>query len=144
MTRHFSAWFLLAGLALSPVIAQAQETKPETLPTWEQLTPAQRELLIAPIRERCDSEPERRPQFMRYAKRWKELPPPQRDHASRGMERWETMSPEQREQARAVFHFVRGMDKDSRRDFMDKWRAMTPQQRSDWAKAHPVPEQKSH
>ena len=52
MTRHFSAWFLLAGLALSPVIAQAQETKPETLPTWEQLTPAQRELLIAPIRER--------------------------------------------------------------------------------------------
>jgi hypothetical protein len=55
------------------------------------------------------------------------------------MERWEDMSPEQREHARAVFHFVREMNKDDRRAFMDKWRQMTPPQRSEWVKAHPAP-----
>ncbi len=132
---------LLAMLALAPC-ARAQDAKPAApLPAWEQLTPAQRDLLIAPVRDRWNREPERRQKFMEYAKRWKDMPPPDRDHARQGMERWEGMTPEQRDQARAVFHAVRGLDKAARHDFMEKWRQMGPQQRADWAKAHPAPPQ---
>jgi hypothetical protein len=132
---------LLALLELAPAAALAQDSKPTAppLPAWEQLSPAQRDLLIAPVRDRWNREPERRPQFLKFAQRWKDMPAAQRDHAREGMDRWDIMTPEQREQARAVFVFVHGMDKDTRRDFMDKWRQMTPQQRTDWAKAHPAP-----
>ena len=71
------------------------------LPAWDQLTPAQRELLIAPVRDRWNREPEKRARFMAYAERWKSMPPPQRERARHGMQRWEGMTPEQREQARA-------------------------------------------
>lgn len=135
--RHLASTFMLIGALALPSLALAQDAKPQPpLPEWNKLTPAQRELLIAPIRERWNNEPERRDQFMDYAKRWKSMPEPRREHARRGMERWEEMSPEQREQARAVFHATRSMDKDARRAFMEKWRAMTPQQRTDWIKAH--------
>ena len=109
------------------------------LPEWDQLTPAQRETLIAPMRDRWNREPERRPQMLEFAKRWQSMPPPQRDRARHGMQRWEAMTPEQRDQARALFHAVRGMDKDARRAFMDKWRQMTPQQQADWVRTHPAP-----
>jgi len=141
MTPRTSPLLLLAAFVLAPA-AWAQDAKPAApLPAWEQLTPVQRDLLIAPVRDRWNREPERRQKFMEYAKRWKDMPPPDRDHARMGMERWEGMTPEQRDQARAVFHAVRGMDKDARHDFMEKWRQMGPQQRADWAKAHPAPSQ---
>lgn len=144
MTPRINTLALLTGLALAPFATHAQDAKPapppvEAMPAWEQLSPAQRELLIAPVRDRWNREPERRPQFMEYAKRWKDMPPPQRDHARRGMERWEAMTPEQRDHARAVFNFVHGMSKEDRRAFMDKWQQMTPPQRSEWVKAHPAP-----
>lgn len=145
MHRHAAPLLLLAALALAPAAALAQEAaKPEAMPAWDQLTPAQRDLLIAPVRDRWNREPEKRERFMEYAKRWKSLPPPQRERARHGMQRWETMSPEQRDQARALFHTMRGMDKDARGDFMAKWRQMTPQQRADWTKAHPAPEHRDH
>ena len=128
MRRHTAPLFLLVALALAPAAALAQDAnKPAAtpLPAWDQLTPAQRELLIAPVRDR-----------------WKSMPPPQRERARHGMQRWEGMTPEQREQARALFHAVRGLDKDARHDFMEKWRQMTPQQRAEWVKAHPAPERR--
>lgn len=139
MTRRFAPLLLAAAVLSTPALARAQEAKPAALPAWDQLTPAQRELLIAPVRDRWDREPERRPQLMEFAKRWQTMPPSQRARARHGMQRWEGMTPEQREQARALFHAVRSMDKDARRAFMDKWEQMTPQQRADWAKAHPAP-----
>ena len=133
----------LAGLAtISGVPALAQEAKADAMPAWDQLTPAQRELLIAPVRDRWNREPEKRERFMEYAKRWKAMPQPQRERARHGMQRWEGMTPEQREQARALFHAVRGLDKDARGEFMEKWRQMTPQQRTDWVKTHPAPERR--
>lgn len=139
MTRRFAALLLAASALSMPALATAQEAKPAPLPAWEQLTPAQRELLIAPVRDRWNREPERRPQLMEFAKRWQTMPASQRDRARHGMQRWEGMTPEQRDQARALFHAVRAMDKDARRAFMDKWEQMTPQQRADWAKANPAP-----
>ena len=145
MRRHTAPLFLLVALALAPAAALAQDAnKPAAtpLPAWDQLTPAQRELLIAPVRDRWNREPEKRARFMEYAERWKSMPPPQRERARHGMQRWEGMTPEQREQARAQFHAVRGLDKDARHDFMEKWRQMTPQQRAEWVKAHPAPERR--
>ena len=139
MTRRFAILLLAASALTAPTLALAQDAKPDTLPAWDQLTPAQRELLIAPVRDRWNSEPERRPQLLEFAKRWQSMPPPQRDRARHGMQRWETMTPEQRDQARALFHAMRGMDKDARRAFMDKWRQMTPQQQADWVRTHPAP-----
>jgi predicted Fe-S protein YdhL (DUF1289 family) len=145
MHRHTAPLLLLATLALAPAAALAQDaSRPAAtpLPAWDQLTPAQRELLIAPVRDRWNREPEKRERFMAYAERWKSMPPPQRERARHGMQRWEGMTPEQREQARALFHAVRGLDKDARHEFMEKWRRMTPQQRADWVKAHPAPERR--
>jgi len=139
MTRRFAILLLGASALTAPTLALAQDAKPDTLPAWDQLTPAQRELLIAPVRDRWNREPERRPQLLEFAKRWQSMPPPQRDRARHGMQRWEAMTPEQRDQARALFHAMRGMDKDARRAFMDKWRQMTPQQQADWVRTHPAP-----
>lgn len=144
MYRHFAPLLLLATLALAPTTALAQDAKADAMPAWDQLTPAQRELLIAPVRDRWNREPEKRERFMEYAKRWKAMPQPQRERARHGMQRWEGMTPEQREQARALFHAVRGLDKDARGEFMEKWRQMTPQQRTDWVKAHPAPERRDN
>lgn len=142
MHRHAAPLLLLAAFALAPAHALAQEARTDAMPAWDQLTPAQRELLIAPVRDRWNREPEKRERFMEYAKRWKAMPQPQRESARHGMQRWEGMTPEQREQARAVFHAVRGLDKDARHEFMGKWRQMTPQQRTDWVKTHPAPERR--
>ena len=83
MTRRFTVLLLAASALTVPTFALAQDAKPDALPAWDQLTPAQRELLIAPVRDRWNREPERRQKFMEYAKRWKDMPPPQRDHARR-------------------------------------------------------------
>lgn len=142
MFRQTAPLLLLAALVLAPTPVLAQETRTEVLPAWDQLSPAQRELLIAPVRDRWNREPEKRERFMAYAERWKAMPQPQRERARHGMQRWEGMTPEAREQARAVFHVVRGLDKHARGEFMEKWRQMTPQQRTDWVKTHPAPERR--
>ena len=139
MRRCLLTLSLLIACALTPALAQSAAPA-QTLPEWDQLTPAQRELLIAPTRDRWNREPERRQQFMEFAQRWRSLPTDQRRNARRGMQRWESMTPQQRDEARAVFHATRSMDRDARRSFMENWRNMTPQQRADWVKAHPAPE----
>lgn len=140
MQRFLTLTALSLAVWLVSTSAQAQNTKPESLPDWEQLSPAQRELLIAPTRDRWNREPEKRQQFLEYAKRWQSMPSPERSHARRGMERWENMSPEQRNEARAIYHATRSMSKDERRDFFEKWRQMSLQQRTEWLKNHPAPE----
>ena len=132
---------LRASLAPLPAFAQSRKTAPatESLPAWEQLTPAQRELLIAPLRDRWNRDPDQRPRMLDHAKRWQSMPPGERDRARRGMQRWEGMSPEQRDQARALFEAMKGMDKEGRKAFLAQWKAMTPQQRKQWMDAHPAP-----
>lgn len=142
MYRNAAPLLFLAAFALAPSAFAQEADAPAAaaLPAWDQLTPEQRDLLIAPVRDRWNREPDKRPRFMEFARRWQSMPQSQRERARHGMQRWESMSPEQREHARALFHATRGMDKDDRADFFAKWRQMTPQQRADWVKAHPAPE----
>lgn len=130
------------ALLLGPLLAHGQQAapRPAPLPTWDQLTPAQRDVLTAPLRDRWNNSPESRASMLDRAQRWRTMSPDQRGHARRGMQRWDDMNPEQRAQARALFHATRSMDRDARRAFMDNWRRMTPQQKADWLKAHPAPE----
>ena len=131
------------ALALWPAFAFAQSATVAThYPEWDQLTPAQREALVAPLRERWNSNPGERARMVERAQRWKAMPRDQRERAGHGMQRWEHMTPEQRSEARALFHAMRGMDKDQRKAFMAQWRQKTPQQKTDWLKAHPAPEKR--
>jgi len=129
------AVLLLVGLVAGPALA----TDPAPLPAWEQLSPAQREQLIAPTRERWNAEPAQRRRMLERAARWQQMTPDQRGHAHRGMKRWEHMSPEQRAHARALYSRMRTLEPAARAAFKAKWRAMTPQQRSEWMKANRAP-----
>lgn len=136
--RSVSIWaagLLLAITAVNPVRAAPAAM----LPAWDQLTPAQREQLVAPVRDRWNAEPAQRPRMLLHAQRWQNLSPDQRQRARHGVKRWQKMDPEHREQMRAVFDHVRGMPEPERRVFMAKWRAMTAEQKRAWLLAHPVP-----
>ena len=128
------------ALALLPAFAFAQ-ARPAAVPypEWDQLTPAQREALVTPLRERWNANPDERARMIERAQRWKTMPRDQRDRARHGMQRWEGMSPEQRGEARALFHAMRAMEKQQRKAFLAEWRQKTPQQRAEWLKAHPAP-----
>ena len=132
--------FTFLALALLPAIAFAQANPaPVQYPEWDQLTPAQREALVTPLRERWNANPDERARMIERAQRWKTMPRDQRDRAGHGMKRWEGMSPEQRGEARALFHAMRGLEKEQRKAFLAEWRQKTPQQRAEWLKAHPAP-----
>ena len=128
-------------LALAPLVAIAQpQTTP--LPAWDQLSAEQRELLLAPVRERWNrSEPERRAHMLEHARRWQSMTPEQREHARHGMKRWRSLPPEQRQNARALFEHTRGMPEGERKALLERWKAMTPEQRKAWVEAHPPREE---
>ena len=133
----------LLALVLWPAFAFAQAQPAATqYPEWDKLSPAQRDALIAPLRERWNSNPDERARMVERAQRWKAMPRDQRDRARHGMQRWEHMSPEKRVEARALFHAMRDMDAEQRKAFLADWRQKNPQQRADWLKTHPAPERR--
>lgn len=121
---------LLAAFSTTPVIAS--NPTPETLPAWARLSAAQREQLIAPVRERWNSEPAHRARMLHHAQRWQQMTPEQRRHAHHGMRRWEHMSPEQRAQMRALFERMRSLPQQQRGELKQQWKQMTPEQRKAW------------
>lgn len=128
--------FLLLPLLL--VCASAVAADPQPLPEWDQLTPAQRETLIAPVRDRWNSSsPERRQRNYEHARGWQQMTPEQREQARRGMHRFENMSPGQRRDAQALFDKMRGMDKDQRQQLREQWNKMSTEQRRQWVEANP-------
>jgi hypothetical protein len=130
----------LLAVALWPALAFAQaQPAPAAYPDWDKLTPTQRDALVAPLRERWNSNPGERARMIERAQRWQAMPRDQRDRARHGMQRWEGMSPEKRAEARALFHAMRGMDPERRKAFLADWRQKTPQQRAEWLKANPAP-----
>lgn len=135
MKPHLPLFFLLA-CACAPVAAQQT-----TLPEWDKLTAQQRETLIAPMRERWNSAPERRQRMYDHALRWQTMTPQQRQQARKGMNRFEHMSPQQQREARALFAKMRGMDKAQREQLRAQWRNMTIEQRRQWVEANPAPAQ---
>lgn len=145
-TLTLAALLLAGAAALATTPAYAQENEAATtrtapaLPAWDELEPAQRELLIAPLRERWNTRPEARARMLSHAQRWKEMTPEQRQRARHGMHRWEKMDPEHRQRMRALFEKMRGMDREERAALREQWRGMTPEQRKAWVEEN-APEQ---
>ncbi len=129
---------LLAQTASPATITAPQATSPSTasLPAWEQLTTEQRELLIAPIRERWNTSPDNRSRFYGNAQRWRQLNPEQRSQARNGLRRWEQMDPEKQEQMRALYHQMRNLSPEQRDALTQQWSQMSQEQRRAWAQEH--------
>ena len=130
---------LTLALLASAIPAVAADPPASALPAWEQLTPAQRETLIAPVRERWNTQPDERARMLERAQRWQQMTPEQRKRARHGMQRWEHMSLEQREQMRALYAKMSTLDQEQRKALKAQWREMTPDQRRAWVKANPAP-----
>jgi hypothetical protein len=123
---------LLVALAAAMPATAAQTT---TFPAWEALSPAQRDLLIAPLKEHWNSDPSARPRLMQRAERWQRMTPDERAKAHRGFDRWQSMDPEKREAMRALFQVMRNMTPEQRLALRQQWKAMTPAQRQAWVRA---------
>ncbi len=131
---------LFVVLGLAPLLAGAQSPTQATapLPAWDQLSNEQRELLLAPVRERWNrSDADKRAHMLEHARRWHSMSPEQREHARHGMKRWRDLPPEKRHQARALFEHTRAMPEADRKAMIQRWKAMTPEQRKAWVDAHP-------
>ena len=139
--RPASRWLALALALLCalPAFAQQQAAPASPAPpAWEQLTPAERDVLIAPLRDKWNTaDTAQRQRMLSHAQRWTTMTPEQRRDAHKGMRRWSHLSPDQRDEARALFEHMRAMSPDQRRAMREQWGAMTPEQKKAWLAKHP-------
>lgn len=133
------ARLLIALLLATAALPASAKDAPPALPEWDQLEPAQREQLIAPLRDRWNADPGQRGKLLDRARRWQQLTPEERRHAHRGLDRWKHMSPEQREEAKALYARMRQLDDRGRAALKRQWKAMDPEQRKAWAEANRPP-----
>lgn len=135
--------FALILLPVAPLLAQTTVPAPApgagaALPDWEQLSPVQRDALLAPLRDRWNgADAAQRQRMLSHGQRWQSMSPEERDKARRGLRRFEHMSPEQREQARALFGQMRDLSPSQRAALRERWSQMTPEERRDWVREHP-------
>ena len=139
-TLHTLPRVLLLALLLGAggaALAGTPAAATPSLPAWEQLSPAQREMLLAPLRERWNANPAERARMLEHARRWHAMTPEQRKRAHRGMHRWQGMDPQHRREMRALFGKMRRLSPEQRAALRARWHAMTPAERRAWVDANP-------
>lgn len=152
-------YLLVPALALG-LFASAANAQEAPLGTWEQLSAAERELLLQPLRERWDAaDAEGRQKMMAHARRWRDMPPEARARARQGRNRYDRLAPGEREQLHALyertrhlpeaerrhalvlFHVMRGMNPAQREALRAQWAGMSASEREAWVRqqrpAHP-------
>lgn len=112
-------------------------------PEWERLSPAQREAIVAMVRERWNNNPRERGRMLQHAERWQRMTPEQRRSAEEGKRRWDRMSPQQRKEARAAFERGRGLPPGERARLRERLKAMTPEERREWLRTHRKPRERT-
>lgn len=132
MNRHLFLPALLLLACAGSAFAQSTPAPPPALPEWDQLTPQQRETLIAPLRDRWNDSTDERARMYEHALRWQAMTPQQRELARRGMHRFEHMDPQQRRDAKVLFVKMRGMSAEQRAKLRDEFKAMSPEQKRQW------------
>lgn len=137
--RSIACALLAVALALPAAAAPPATAGDAPLPAWEQLSDAQREALVAPLRQRWNDHPEKRARMLSHAERWQQMGPEQRERARRGADRWRQMEPEKREALRALYARMQALPEADREALRRQWEAMTPEQRRAWVKANPAP-----
>jgi hypothetical protein len=123
-------------LPAPPPAGGAPARNAPALPEWDKLTPAQREAIIAVVRERWNGNPGERRRVLQHAERWRQMTPEQRRNAQQGQRRWEQMSPEQRKRARADYAQTRDLPPEERAALREKLKAMSPEERREWLRTH--------
>ncbi|VXB91935.1 conserved exported hypothetical protein [Luteimonas sp. 9C] len=137
LTRPVLLAVVLPVVLLCGHAARAQSTP---TPAWDQLTPAQRDQLIGPVRERWNgASAEERARILEHARRWQAMTPAERAEARHGMHSWKQLPPEQREEARALYTKLRTLPDAEREALRERWKQMTPEQRRRWAAENPAP-----
>ena len=138
MNRKILTALALACLAL-PAFAQQKPAAPTAAPpAWEQLSTADREALIAPLRDRWNNaDADKRQRMLEHAREWRTMTPEQRKAAREGMRHWSHMDDKKRDEVRALYERTRGMDPEQRKALRQQWPTMTPEQRKAWIDAHP-------
>jgi hypothetical protein len=109
-----------------------------TVPTWNELTPAQQQKL-AHLRENWDRLPASRrvhalERLERHA-RWQALTPEQRERLRDGARNFRDLPPELREKMRASLQATRALPEEERRRLFDRWHQLSPEQRRAWLEA---------
>ncbi len=132
MTPRNVSFVLAVLLSLLAPLALAQTRPAVALPAWDELSPAQREQLVAPLRERWNGQPQTRVRILRNAQRWQQMDPQLRQRAQRGVRRLEQMTPEQRQRARAAYQRLQPLPEAERCALRERLRKMTPEQRRQW------------
>jgi hypothetical protein len=148
MSRTHVLRALLCAMLACAGIATAQNPPPPpphggaparnapSLPEWDKLTPAQREAMIAVLRERWNDNPGGRARMLQHAQRWRQMSPQQRRDAQHGQRRWEQMSPEQRKRARSAYEQSRDLSPEARAALREKLKRMSPEERREWLRTH--------
>lgn len=135
---------IAAALPLLLVCVHAAHAQSAPPPAWDQLTAAQRDQLIAPVRDRWNSaDAQARERMLEHARRWQTMTPAERAQARHGMHSWKHLPPEQREEARALYSKLRTLPDAERDALRDRWKQMTPEQRRRWAAENPAPPRES-
>jgi TRAP-type C4-dicarboxylate transport system substrate-binding protein len=101
----------LAGVGLLMLAVSAWAA-----PTWDQLSPAQRQVLSGMQQE------------------WNTLPEERRDNLVQGADKWLSLSPEEKAKAESRLQRFNSLDPDRKarmRQLRDEYRNMTPEQRAD-------------
>ena len=138
-SRSIAAALLALALAAALPAAAQPTQDAAALPAWDDLTAAQRDALVAPVRQRWNDRPEKRAHMLSHAERWQEMDPAQRERARRGAHRWQQMEPEKREAMRALYSRMKALPEGEREALRTQWKEMSPEQRRAWVKVNPAP-----
>lgn len=121
---------LLRALALvlafgTFVPAQAQDGSP----SWNSLTPAQKQVLAPLQREWFAIEPARRQKWLEVAARYPQLPADERARLQARMSEWARMTPAQRAEARQQFQEVRRVPDEERQARWQAYQSLPAEER---------------
>ena len=116
-----AAVVIAVGLFLALIPAADAVVPPLTQPTWNELTPQQREIL-APLSGEWDRlEPNRRMKWLGIAQRYPTLKPDEQQRIQRRMKEWVSLTPEQRKAAREKYKSLRNAPPEHREAVKQKW-----------------------
>lgn len=118
---------LIAVLALGPVRAEDRS------PSWNSLTPAQKQVLAPLQRDWSSIEPARRQKWLEVAARYPQMPADERERLQARMSEWARMTPAQRAAARQQFQEVRRVPDEERQARWQAYQSLTPEERDSLA-----------
>lgn len=136
-------------------VRQAPATRPETKPTWVELTPQQQASLV-PLAGtwRTLSEAQKR-KWIALSRNYPTMPPPEQERLHSRMTEWANLSPQQRTQARLNFAATKAVPAPDKKAKWEAYQALSPEEKRKLASraattkvppaaaaVHPAPAQK--